>query len=215
MSARALRTVLAGSIGLALVAAGGAAAAPKPVCELIKDEKGDASFLGTAPNDASLDITSADVAADAKTLTGVLRVDKFSAVSPTSPLGRGYYLLFNAPSAEFPIYLNLQITPDLTRFTWGTQETLPSGSGRYVAKGAATGVVDAAKNELRISVPLKDIASAINVKLRPGSKLSSLTANTTSVIGTSVSGGLVATIDDAAASKPYAVGTASCVKPGA
>lgn len=208
-----LRTVLATSMVAAVALAGGAAAAPAAaVCNIISDPKGDASFLDTLPNDPSLDIVSADVATDAKTLTGVLRVDAFSSVSPTSPLGRGYYVMFNAPKAEFPIYLNIQITPDLTRFAWGTRETLASGSGSYVRKGMATGVVDAAKNELRISVPLADVAAI--TKLSPGTKLTALTATTTSVIGTSATGGLVATIDDAAGSKAYVAGTKSCVVPG-
>lgn len=207
-----LRTALATSLVAAVALAGGAAAAPKPVCNLMSDPKGDASFLDTLPNDRSLDIVSADVASDAKTLTGVLRVDAFSAVSPTSPLGRGYYVMFNAPKAEFPIYLNVQITPDVTRFAWGTRETLASGNGSYVRKGEATGVIDAAKNELRISVPLADVAAV--TKLTPGTKLTALTASTTSVIGTSASGGLVATVDDAAGSKAYLVGTPSCVAPG-
>ncbi len=205
-----LATVLVGAVALA----GGAAAAPaKPACNLVTDLKGDASFLDTAPNDASLDIVSADVATDAKKLTAVLRVDRFASLSPTSPLGRGYYVMFNAPKAEFPIYLNLQITPDVTRFTWGTRETLPSGSGRFVRKGTATGVVDAAKNELRVTVPLADFSAV--TKITKGTKLSGLTAQTTSVLGTSATGGLVATVDDAAGNKPYVVGSASCVKPGA
>lgn len=208
-----LRTVLATSMVAAVALAGGAAAAPaKAVCNLMSDPKGDASFLDVAPNDRSLDIVSADVATDAKTLTGVVRVDAYSAISPTSPLGRGYYVLFNAPKAEFPIYLNVQITPDLTRYSWGTRQTLPSGSGRYVRSGDATGVIDAASNELRISVPLKDVAAV--AKLTPGTKLTALTANTTAVLGTSATGGLVATIDDAAGTKPYIVGTKSCVTPG-
>ena len=208
-----LRTVLATSVVAAVALAGGASAAPaKAVCNLISDPKGDAGFLDTAPNDRSLDIVSADVATDAKTLTGVLRVDAFSGVSPTSPLGRGYYVMFNAPKAEFPIYLNVQITPDLTRYTWGTRQTLPSGSGRFVREGDATGVIDAAKNELRISVPLADVAAVS--KLSAGTKLTALTAQTTSVLGTSASGGLVATVDDAAGSKAYVAGTRSCVAPG-
>ena len=208
-----LRTVLATSLVAAVALGGGATAAPaKPACNLMTDPKGDASFLDTLPNDRSLDIVSADVATDAKTLTGVVRVDAFSGVSPTSPLGRGYYVLFNAPKAEFPIYLNVQITPDLTSFEWGTRETLPSGSGRYVEQGTATGVVDTAKNELRISVPLKDVAAV--TKLTPGTKLTALTANSTSLIGTSRTPSLVATVDDAAGTKPYVVGTKSCVVPG-
>lgn len=211
MTSRA-RLVLAATTVAAVALAGGASAAPAKPCNLMVDPAGDASFLGAAPNDRSLDIRSADVATDAKTLTGVLRLDAFSAVSPGSPLGRGYYVQFNVPGASFPIYLNLQITPDLTRYTWGTLETLPNGSGRYVRKGDATGVVDGAANELRVSVPLSALATVTRIK--PGTKLSALTATTTSVIGTSASGGLVATVDTAESSKSYITGSPSCVVPG-
>lgn len=208
-----LRPVLAIGLVAVVALAGGATAAPaKAVCNLMTDPKGDASFLDTLPNDPSLDIVSADVATDARTLTGVVRVDKLASVSPTSPLGRGYYVMFNAPKVESPIYLNAEITPDRTAFEWGTLETLPSGSGRYTLRGQATGVVDAATSELRISVPLKDVAAV--AKLSPGARLSALTASATSLIGTSVSGGLVATVDDAAGSKVYVSGTRSCVVPG-
>lgn len=53
----------------------------------------------------------------------------------------------------------MQITPDVTNFEWGNLETLPSGNGQYVEKGTPTGVVGAENNELRITVPLKEIAA--------------------------------------------------------
>ncbi len=209
-----LRPLLALSLCAGLVGGLGltaASAAPKPACNLVTDDKGDASLL-VAPNDASLDIISADVGTNAKKLTAVLRLDKFTAVSPSSPLGRGYYVLFSTPKAEFPIYLNVQITPDLTRFAWGTLETLPSGSGSYVRKGAATGTIDTAKNELRVTVPLAEMN--VVAKLKPGVKLTDLKASTTSVLGTSVTGGLVATVDEAEGSNAYSVGAATCVPVG-
>lgn len=213
---RLFRPALAVALVVSVTAAGAAGAAtkpkPKPVCNLLTDDKADASFLGAAPNDANLDIVSADVASDAKTVTAVLRLASFSETDAQAPLGRGYYLLFNAPGLDTPIYFNFQITPDLKRFTWGVRETLATGSGSYAKKGDATGVLDAAKGEIRISAPVADV-NAVG-KVKPGAKLTNLTASSTMVIGTSATGGLVSTVDDAEGSKAYIAGSLSCVKPG-
>jgi hypothetical protein len=212
MHAFLLRPALAVLLATSVVAGGAAMAKPAPSCNLMLDDKGDAQFLGAAPNDANLDIVSADIASDAKTVTAVLRLAAFSEVDPQSPLGRGYYVLFNAAGSEFPIYFNMQITPDVTSFRWGDLETLATGNGSYVKKGDATGVIDAAKGEIHISVPVSDVKSI--AKVAPGAKLSNVAANATAVLGTSVSGGLVSTVDDATSSKPYIAGSPSCVKPG-
>jgi hypothetical protein len=197
-----------------LASAATKAAAPKPSCNLLTDDKGDAHFLvSAAPNDPNLDIVSADVASDAKTFTAVLRLASFAGVDPQSPLGRGYYVQFEPPKADFPVYFNMETTPDGTRYTWGDTETLATGNGSYKKQGDATGVVDAAKGEIRISVPLADLASF--VKIRPGAKIANLTASATAVLGTSVTGGLVATVDDGASAASYVAGSPSCVKPGA
>lgn len=218
MSARLVRPALALALCASAVAGGvasaaGAKPAAQPSCNLMVDDKGDAQFLGAVPNDPNLDITSADVASDAKTVTAVLRLAAFGATDPQSPLGRGYYVLFNAPGSEFPIYFNMQITPDLTRFAWGDLEKLATGSGSYKKKGDATGVIDTAKGEIRISVPVSDVKAVGAVA--PGSKLTNISAAATAVLGTSATGGLVSTVDDATSAKPYIAGSPSCVKPGA
>jgi len=218
MSVSLARSAAAVVACASVVTAGAAAAAPKappvqPSCNLMIDDKGDAKFLGAVPNDANLDITSADVASDAKTVTAVLRVASFAATDPQSPLGRGYYVLFNAPGSDFPVYFNMQITPDLTRFAWGDREVLATGSGSYVRKGDATGVIDAAKGEIRISVPVADVKAV--AKVTPGMKLTNISASATAVLGTSQTGGLVSTVDSATSTKPYVAGSPSCVKPGA
>jgi hypothetical protein len=220
MSLRLARPALALGLVAAFAAAGVASAAPAktapaaaPSCNLMVDGKGDAQFRGAAPNDPNQDIVSGDIASDAKTVTAVLRLASFAATDPQSPLGRGYYVLFNAPGSDFPIYFNMQITPDLTRYTWGTSETLATGSGSYVKKGAATGVIDTAKGEIRISVPVADVNGV--AKVNPGTKLTNIAASATTVIGTSASGGLVSTVDDATSTKPYIAGSPSCVTPGA
>lgn len=216
---RVTRPAVCLAVVASLVAAGSAGAAtrtrpkPKPVCNLLVDDKADAEFLGLAPNDPNVDITSADIASDAKTITAVLRLASFSETDVQAPLGRGYYVQFTAPGSEFPIYFNFQITPDLKRFAWGTQEVLATGNGSYVKQGDATGVLDAAKGEIRISVPVSAVGAVASVK--PGVKLTNLEASSTVVLGTSATGGLVSTVDDATGSKAYVAGYPSCVKPGA
>lgn len=209
-----VRPALALLLATSVVGAGAALAAttPAPTCNLMVDDKGDAQFLGAAPNDPNLDIVSADIASDAKTVTAVLRLASFAATDPQSPLGRGYYVLFNAPGSDFPVYFNMQITPDLTRFAWGDRETLATGNGSYVKKGDATGFIETAKGEIHISVPVSDVKAI--AKVTPGSKLSNVTASATAVLGTSATGGLVSTVDDATSTKPYVAGSPSCVTPG-
>src|SRR5262245_27463636 len=65
---------------------------PKPVCNLVTDPAGDASLLAGASGqgyDASLDIISADVASDGKTITAVVRVKTLAkpANDTAAPLG--------------------------------------------------------------------------------------------------------------------------------
>jgi hypothetical protein len=183
----------------------------KPVCNLLTDDKADASFLGAAPNDGNLDIVSADIASDAKTMTAVLRLASYSETDLQAPLGRGYYVKFNAPGLDTPIYFNFQITPDVQAYEWGVQEVLATGNGSYAQKGTATGFIPPT-GEIHISVPVSEVGSVGKVK--PGAKLTNLTASSTMVLGTSVTGGLVSTVDDAAATKSYIAGQLSCVKPG-
>lgn len=218
MSVCLLRPTFAVLAAVSIVTAGAATAAPKaaptkPSCNLLVDDVGDAQLLGVAPNDPNLDIVTGDLASNAKIVTAVLRVASFAAVDPQSPLGRGYYVLFTAPGLDFPIYFNMQITPDVTRFAWGDLEKLATGSGRYVKKGAATGIIDAAKGEIHISVPVADLKAV--AKVSPGTKLTDINASATAVLGTSATGGLVFTVDTANATKPYIAGSRSCVTPGA
>src|SRR5687768_14584060 len=116
MRARLLHpAVAAGVLGLMAATvgvAGAAPAKPKPVCNLVQDAKDDtfaARYQETAgaygPQESSLDIVSADLASDAKTLTGVLRVQSLAAAPATSPGGASYDINFTTPSIEAPLYV--------------------------------------------------------------------------------------------------------------
>ncbi len=68
---RLVRPAVAVVVGVSLVFAGAAVAAPKkkPLpCNMITDPKGDAELESGVGNDSALDITSIDLASDTKTL---------------------------------------------------------------------------------------------------------------------------------------------------
>lgn len=204
MPARALRLLLAGSTGLALLSAGGAVAAPKakpapPVCNLIVDAKGDDG--GAFPHSDSLDIVSADIASNAKLVTAVIRVAKYAASdSNTAPTGRAWYLEFTVPSAETSLWLGAQVTPTGTLFRYGWVD----GSIRR-SLGVVEGTIDVAKSELRISAPIGIWAERGMVK--PGVKVSSLTAASYNFVGLAAAGGSLQPGDTAEATKTYIAGT--------
>lgn len=206
-----LRTALALTAVATVGIAGSAVAAPAkkaaaPVCNLITDEKGDGG--GVFPYSDSLDIVSADIASNAKLVTAAIRVAKYTASdSDTAPTGRAWYLEFMVPSAETPLWLGAQVTPTGTLFRYGWVD----GSIRR-SLGAVEGKIDEAKNELRITAPIGAWAERGSVK--PGAKVSSLTAASYNFVGAAAAGGSLQPGDDAAGNKTYIGGTASCVKPG-
>lgn len=209
---------------VASVAAAGAAGAAtrprpkplKPVCNLVTDESGDATFQPPlpTPSDDALDIVSGDIATNAKTLTGVVRVKALGGTSPSQFTGQTYYLQFNVPGFANPLYVGYQFDQTAALFQYGDLETT-QGQGIYTPKGNATGVVDTVKNEIRISVPITDLASLARVK--PGMKLTGIQALTFQNVGVpnaAGGGGLLGGGDTADGTKAYVAGYPSCVKPG-
>src|SRR3712207_5332501 len=107
----------------------------KPVCNLIKDAKGDATGTGSpaaGPNDPNLDILTADVATNASTLTAVFRLSAFGSAEDSSPLGRTYTFSFVAGTQTVSL------------------RTVVSQAGNVWAGGNGTGTVDTAKKEVRV-----------------------------------------------------------------
>lgn len=199
MKARA--AVLVSAI-IAAGLAGSASAATKPapkVCKLITDATGDVTPAGP-----SLDIVSGDVASDAATkkITAVIRVaGGLGASEPTAPTGRTWRIQFTHPSSDKPLYLLASQEPTGTTFEFGTI------SGNFLdGQGTATGVIDAAKNEVRITAP-----SAFDglAKLTAGSKVTSISAVTQRRFVVLLTAG-----DSAIATKSYTLGAASCVAVG-
>ncbi|MBC7373347.1 MAG: hypothetical protein H7323_05090 [Frankiales bacterium] len=201
---RTPRLALALALAVTGVTAFGASAAPapKPVCNLITDPTGDV----TVPS-ANLDIVSADIASDARRLTGVIRVSKLATSDGTAPTGVAYSFYFKLPGSAVQYYLLASVEPapvGATTFEFGTVET----GNSLTPIGPATGVIDLAKSEVRITAP----TTLGSVKVKPGSKIVSLQAFTQRRFVVLLSGADSTELDE---SKTYTAGTRSCVTPGA
>lgn len=213
----------------ALAAGAPAFAAPRPpgkVCGLVRDAAGDTS--SPAPDkalDSQLDITSADVATDKKNVTVVLRLAALAAADPANPQGRVYEFDFTAAEKNFIVMGSLlpggnsySVFISDTRFEEGK-----GGARAATGIGSATGVVDVAAKELRITAPLSVFDPHAN--LRSG-YLYHLSAWTYRANGMSAQPALeqatieVTTsfgigVDQAWGRKSYyKAGAASCVRPG-
>jgi len=219
-----LRTsVLAAAVTMAALA-GSATAAPKPVCNIITDAVGDDTVVAT-PSDASVDLVSGDVASDAKTITAVIRVSKLANPNPRAPFGQSYFMVFSVKGSPDPLYVSAGLYPTGNEFLYGYQGVDPTnGINTSYKLGAATGVVDLDKSEVRIHVPL--VAFAERAKLKKGSKLSGLIAEGRVLIGQRLVasqavgpsprlplGGVTLTADTAEG-KSYELSTPSCVTVG-
>ncbi len=221
MSVPLLRPVLDVAVALSLTAAGAATAAPKkakpkpkaapPVCNLIVDDKGDDG--GLFPHAETLDILTADIASNAKTVTAVLRLAKVAnSDSNTAPTGRAWYLEFFVPNGDAALWLGAQMTPTAGKvFRYGWVD----GSIRRTL-GTVDGVFDEKKSEIRVSAPVGIWAERGSVKA--GSKLTGLSAASYNFVGaiapTGNGGGLLSPGDTAETSKTYTAGAPSCVAVG-
>lgn len=199
-----LRTVLAATSVAAVALAGGAVAAPTkaaPVCNLIMDPAGDTAGPSTA-----LDIVSGDIASNGKTLTGVIRLAALAESDLSSPTGVAWGMRLTSPKAELPYYLlATKFQGSAVEFTYGQVD-----GTSLVELGAGTGIVDVAKKEVRIHAPVKAFG------LKPGTKVTDLTAQGRRAIGTAgVALYTNADSSDPTTSKSYTTNAPSCVKPGA
>lgn len=211
----ALRPVLALAVCASVVAGGAAVAAPKkpavkPACNLVVDVKGDgtgfvftdASYL---PNDANLDLISGDIASNAKTVTAVIRTDALTLSDSSSPTGRAYYANFTVGEVALHLSAALDGSGEAT-YSAGFTET------RRKSLGEATGVIDVAKKEIRISAPLSIFAEKAAIK--PGTKITDLNLLAQRYVGNRSVGGVTPSADAAEGGKTYVAGAPSCVAVG-
>lgn len=177
---------------------------PKPFCNLVTDETGTAgifaSMAGSTTYDPSLDIVSADIANNGTTLTGVIRVKDLTEKSQMSPLGRQWGITFTNGTSSI-----------------GLTAYLSEAFGKQFSTGKGT--FDFAKDEVRIHIPMAEIAYA---KIRKGSTLRGFYVTTNSVVALNPKDGFGygfapfgGSTDDATAPKSaYPAFAASCVKVG-
>lgn len=200
--------------GLAASAADAAVKKPKPappVCQLVKDDAGDAKALQA---DDKLDIVTADVASDASTVTAVIRMKGAPGGTDTAaPFGRGVYFIFTPTGAAEPVFLSVGFDP-AGGATYKYGSIVKGTTTNYTTKGDATGSI--VGNEIHISVPTAALGALGNVKA--GSKLNGLTVESKYYIGvapnpTGVYAASLQPADDATG-KSYIAGAKSCVTPG-
>lgn len=188
-----------------------ASAAAKPLCQQIKDAKGDDYITVDAPtvsaHDGALDIVGGDIATNAKSITAVIRLAKLS--QPPSSAPAGYQLTFGITGADDLFYLDATVGAATATFDVGYTARPLVVISSNTSIGKATGVLDKRHNEIRISAPLAAFAS--RVKLKPGkSKFSSLHIDTVR----QSAGGHGPFADAADGTKSYVMGTATCVSVG-
>lgn len=215
MSVR-LRPILAASLGIVLVGSGVVASASatsvRPVCNLVSDAKGDGA--GFVSNADGLDVVTADVASDAKNVTAVVRLAAAppSAGDPNAPEGASYYVEWTAKDAANPVYLTAG--SDATgAFTYAMGDVQPSPTGGQLfqnATGVVTGHVDGSTITITAE---RSVFSALS-SVKPGSKLTNLTADVFYPVEVPMVGGLLEQADNATSSKAYVAGARSCVTPG-
>jgi hypothetical protein len=188
-----------------------ASAGAAPSCNLVTDAAGDAngSFIQEGipgvPSEDAVDIVSGDVATKGKTLTTVLRVKKLAVSSPTAPGGLHWKFFFNVGDTQI-FTQAVAPTGGPTEFTFGT---IDPTAGTSTSLGDASGVLDTAKNEIRISVPI----SALPESPKPGSKINTLAPNAGRFFGTPALTFSDST-DVATSEKTYTAGAPSCVAVG-
>ena len=227
-----VRPVLAAALGTGLaltpLAHAATTTAGKVACNLVTDASQD-TFAARSqdgagaygPQEDVLDITSMDLASDAKTLTGVVRVVKLATKAGTAPNGTDYRIAFTLPGQDPKaenFVLNARTDSAGVPTFLLVLRTVVGASQSLTAKIAdATGTFDTAKNEVRISVPVDAVKSG-SASLTPGAKLSfeglDETAARTVAISPATGVGTATFADVASSDKTYTAGTKSCVTPG-
>lgn len=240
-----VRQILPCALAVALASGGLATAAPKKgapkaVCRLVVDAKGDqqvGTFNGFPvkgePWSSDFDILSADLASNRKDVTAVVRLATLRepAADPTSPSQR-YSLQFTAGTERFEM-IALVGADGSSAFV--TRETGFTGDENTVGAGTAEGIGDLAlivdhdRAEIRMTGPLSHFAPYAS--LAPGHQVKAFRAwsmqfdgkgGETRVYpvpgvdyGASIGGGGAASSTDRADSKAtYTTGARSCVVVG-
>lgn len=236
-----IRLCTAIAVGLSLALVGPAVAAAKVPCKLITDAPGDAYPINSAhihdtiqtevpvnvpafppvtqgPSSDVLDVLSADLATDKRTITAVIRVKKLAITAPSAaPTGISWFMNFSADGADFKFAAHTDPT--------GAQyfdASYSAATGGSLYGGGVTGKLDLAKNEVRISAPVSLLANQATIKRGVKiTKISAGAANEVAVFDKTArltDGGIfewaIINADRAVTSKSYIAETKTCVTPG-
>lgn len=213
MIRRVLTTALVASTFTALSAPSQASPA---TCRLLVDSTGDTTATqptgtdpapgGTlVPAEASLDLVSADLASNRRSVTAVLRVTHLSTPAPTSPTGSSYLLTFVLNEMQFTLYALRDVT--------GLQQfLLLPGTAVGTDAVMVNGTFDTLHNEVRISASLEDFKQ-LGGRANPGTQATGITAFTQRAFGAEGSY-TFQNADAATAKRSYRLGSPSCVTPG-
>jgi hypothetical protein len=223
------RLALVPVLALAAITATSAQAGAKASCNTIRDAKGDTFAVRSqdgvgayGPQDDNLDIVSGDLASDGKVVTAVVRLAKLSRAVQTSPTGLTVGLDFLIGQSDSVVRLQAVLASgqaDRFEVSAKAADAVPNTPSTFV--GDVKGVVDTAKNEIRITAPAALLAPY--GALKPGVKLfpndaESATASRGVPAITTTPGQPMSTrgpfADVAAGGDVVKVGAPSCVVPG-
>lgn len=218
-------------VGITLALAGGPAlgAPTKPACRLVTDPAGDGSLHGQVPPGTpayptSLDIRSADVATDDRSLTAVIRVERLQSLEPGSPVGIGFEFNLTVDKQRFSLVATRDPASDPLFTLSGRTEYVGdenSGAASYGMLGVIDGVFDEDASEIRMTAPLKLFSPAARISARDVvGDLRLWSMYTTGGYSSDTEdrrpffGGLAHSADRAESKATYAAGSPSCVKVG-
>ena len=212
-----MRRLPALGLALAVVASLGAgtaaAAKPKVPCNNVTDVAGDVAAYGdtgSTPDDA-LDLLSADIGANARGVTAVIRVKKLAVPAPTSPLSTVYELRLSHQKSGDTYSLYAIVSASGTTYGVGVVDETAAALEPVTSSGSAKGTVDLAKNEIRITAPYSALGGA-----KKGIKASIGTVAIKRSVPTRFEGRYAdSTVFGGSGGKSQILGATTCVKPEA
>lgn len=141
--------------------ASAAKAKPKPICNNVTDVAGDVAAYGdTGPTpDDTLDLLSADIGANTRGVTAVIRVKKLAVPAPTSPVATVYELRLSHKKSGDVFSLFANVTAAAVSYGVGVVDEGATPES-VTSTGTAKGVFDVAKSQIRITVPYSALGGA-------------------------------------------------------
>ena len=210
------RSTLAAAALAVATAATPSLAGPSGSCMLIRDAAGDATdqpgLAVSGLNQPDLDIVSADVASNGRSVTTVVRVQHLGTALEAAGRRNQYRFSFHLGAyGDVVTYAYRGVDGEKFHVTVPTE-----GESTTKTLLPASGVFDVARNEVRVTLPLKQASG--DRRMRTKTYFSRLTADTFRGVGpvAGVAGGVgVSTgVDHAATASRYLAGSPSCVQVG-